>query len=108
MYRPRRISLRRSDARDGRQRGSARGQMQKISAGKFHFELPSPFTSLDHLVGAGEKPGGNSVDLSATGHCRLAHANELQMSGHARFPRIRVLWMVGAVVNDNVLEIEGA
>jgi hypothetical protein len=30
------------------------------------------------------------------------------MSGHARFARIRVLWMVGAVVNDNVLEIEGA
>src|SRR5215510_2646187 len=27
--------------------------MQKISAGKFHFE--PPFTSLDHLVGAGEQ-----------------------------------------------------
>src|SRR5215470_6766364 len=26
--------------------------MQKLSAGKFHFE--PPFTSLDHLVGAGE------------------------------------------------------
>src|SRR5262245_32951849 len=58
--------------------------------------------------GGREQPGGKSVDLSATGHCRLAHANELQMSGHARFPGIRVLWMVGAVVNDNVLEIEGA
>src|SRR5262252_10703319 len=29
--------------------------MQKISAGKFHFEPPSRFTSLDHLVGAGEQ-----------------------------------------------------
>jgi hypothetical protein len=29
--------------------------MQKISAGKFHFEPPSPFTSFDHLVGAGEQ-----------------------------------------------------
>src|SRR5262245_16512122 len=29
-----------------------RGQMEKISAGKFHFEPPSRFTSLDHLVGA--------------------------------------------------------
>src|SRR5262245_5790104 len=28
--------------------------MQKISAEKFHFEPPSNFTSLDHLVGAGE------------------------------------------------------
>jgi hypothetical protein len=29
--------LRPRDARHGRQRGSARGQMEKISAGKFHF-----------------------------------------------------------------------
>src|SRR5262249_10152670 len=31
--------------------------MQKISAGKFHFEPPSPFTSFDHLVGAGKQRG---------------------------------------------------
>src|SRR5262245_20650708 len=31
--------------------------MQKLSAEKFHFEPPSPFTSLDHLVGAGEQRG---------------------------------------------------
>jgi hypothetical protein len=29
--------------------------MQKISAGKFHFEPPFPFTSFDHLVGTGER-----------------------------------------------------
>src|SRR5215472_8509706 len=43
--------------------------MQKISAGKFHFK--PPFTSFDHLVGAGEerrrdfkpkRPGGGKVD----------------------------------------------
>src|SRR5262249_61922504 len=34
--------------------GSARGQMEKISAGKFHSEPPSPFTSFNHLVGDGE------------------------------------------------------
>src|SRR5262245_18898388 len=39
-HRPGRISLRPCDAREGRQRGSARGQMQKISAGKFHLKLP--------------------------------------------------------------------
>src|SRR5262249_28516432 len=39
--RSRRIGLCPCDARHGRQRGSARGQMQKISAGKFHFEPPS-------------------------------------------------------------------
>src|SRR5262245_291458 len=37
----RRIGLRPSEARRGWKRGRARGQMQKISAGKFHFEPPS-------------------------------------------------------------------
>src|SRR5215472_15007694 len=41
--------LRGGDPRDARQRGSACCQMEKTSAGKFHFE--PPFTSLDHLVG---------------------------------------------------------
>src|SRR5262249_27728252 len=54
-HRPRRIDLRRRDARHSRQRGSACGQMQKSAAGKFHFEPPSPFTSLDHLVGKPEQ-----------------------------------------------------
>jgi hypothetical protein len=36
-YRPRRIGLRHCDARDGRERGSTRCQMQKLSSvGKFH------------------------------------------------------------------------
>jgi hypothetical protein len=48
-----RIGLRHRDPRYGRQRGGARGQMQKLpSVGKFHSEPPSRFTSLDHLVGA--------------------------------------------------------
>src|SRR5215831_14311520 len=29
--------------------------MQKLSAGKFHFEPPSRFISLDHRVGTGEQ-----------------------------------------------------
>src|SRR5262249_60771546 len=52
-HRPRRIILRAGETRDSRQRGSARGQMQEFAAGKFYFELP--FTSFDHLVGAGEE-----------------------------------------------------
>src|SRR5215467_1368372 len=40
-HRPRRVGLRPRDARHGRQRGSARGQMQKLSAGKFHNGLLS-------------------------------------------------------------------
>src|SRR5262249_31908506 len=49
----RRIALRPRDAWQTRQRGSAGGQMQEFTAGKFHFE--PPFTSFDHLVGAGEQ-----------------------------------------------------
>jgi hypothetical protein len=36
-HRPRWIGLRPRDPRDGRQRSSGRGQMEKISAGKFHI-----------------------------------------------------------------------
>src|SRR5262245_21496708 len=44
--------------RHRRQRGSARCQMQELSsAGKFHVE--PPFTSFDHLVGAGEQSRRN-------------------------------------------------
>jgi hypothetical protein len=39
-HRPRRIGLRPRCARYSRERGSTRYQMQKISAGKFHFEPP--------------------------------------------------------------------
>src|SRR5215831_21096254 len=42
-HRPGRIGLRPRETRHGRKSGSARGHMQKISAGKFHFE--PPFTS---------------------------------------------------------------
>src|SRR5262249_30045848 len=35
-HRPRRIGLRTRHARDGRQRGSARGQVQELAAGKLH------------------------------------------------------------------------
>ena len=51
------MMLRGGDPRDGRQRGSARGQMQKLSARKSHFE--PPFTSFDHLVGEREQRGRN-------------------------------------------------
>src|SRR5690242_19679069 len=46
--------------RQRRQRGTARGQMQKLpSVWKFHFEPPSPFTSFDHLVGAQQERFGD-------------------------------------------------
>src|SRR5262249_38112649 len=58
-HRPRWIGLRPSKARDSRERGSGRGHMQKLPAGKFHSEPPSSFTSLDHLVGGYEERIGH-------------------------------------------------
>ena len=55
-HRPRRIGLRPRDPRHGRQRGSARGQMQKLlRRGSFIAVPPSHAASFDHLVGAGEQ-----------------------------------------------------
>jgi hypothetical protein len=42
-HRPRWICLRSRRFRHDRKRGSAGGQMQKLSAGKFHLEPPSPY-----------------------------------------------------------------
>src|SRR5215831_8856119 len=53
--RPRRIGLRPRETRHGRQRSSARCEMEKISAGKFRVE--PPFTSFYHLVGAQHERG---------------------------------------------------
>src|SRR5262249_59576293 len=37
--------------------------METLSTGKFHFESPSPFTSLDRLVGRGQSSvGGASME----------------------------------------------
>jgi hypothetical protein len=94
-HRPRGIGLRQSEVRNSWQRGSARSQMQKLSAGKFHFEPPSRFTSLDHLVGEGEqrrghveaeRPGGLEIDHRLVFGRRLQHAMTLN-SWQPRFPR---------------------
>src|SRR5262245_31296112 len=60
-HRPRRIGLRPRETRHDRQRGGARGQMQKSTTGKFHFE--PPFTSFDDLVGAGEQSGAFTLAI---------------------------------------------
>src|SRR5262245_6611150 len=52
--------------------------MQKISAGKFHFEPPSHSSSLDHLVGAGEQRWRN---IEAEGSCCLEVDDELELGG---------------------------
>src|SRR5438132_1351002 len=57
-HRPRRIGLRPSYARNSRERGSARGQIQKISAGKFHLNLPSHHSITSSAMAS--RDGGTS------------------------------------------------
>src|SRR5262245_16726638 len=81
-HRPRWIGLRPRGPRDSRDSGGARGEMEKISAGKFHFEPPSRFTSFDHLVGASAGGGGrswrNGCVLVHPSHDNLAWRVELR------------------------------
>jgi hypothetical protein len=44
VYRPRRIGVRPCNPRRDRERGSADGQVQKLSAGEFHFSLSRALT----------------------------------------------------------------
>ena len=53
-HRPRRIGLRPCDPRYRRQRGSARCQMQKFSAGKFHID---PFLHFGRRSASRNHPG---------------------------------------------------
>src|SRR5262249_48138719 len=51
-YRSRRIALRPYDARNSRHRSGARGQMQELSTGKFHLNLPPSHHSITSLARA--------------------------------------------------------
>src|SRR5262249_20145711 len=62
-----------------RQRGSARYEMQTISAGKFHFQATSRFTSLDHLVGK---------QLQCVGHLDAEQSRRLRIDDELEFGRL--------------------
>src|SRR5215467_2218801 len=75
-HRPGWIGLRPSKARHGRQRGGAGGQMQKISAGKFHFYLP---LHSDHSITSSARPSSviGKVRPSALAVLRLITSSAL-------------------------------
>src|SRR5262249_8092244 len=71
MHRPRRIGLRLRYTRDRRQRGSAGGQMQKISAGEVQFPPPpqhSNTPSARSRKPPGMGPLGTAVPPPPGGH----------------------------------------
>src|SRR5262249_62319814 len=52
------VGLRPCDTRHSRHRGTAYGQMQKLTAGEVYVE--TPFTPFDHFVGAQRKSTGRA------------------------------------------------
>src|SRR5262249_21737084 len=96
-HRPRRIGLRASSTRHEWQRGSARGQLQKLSAGEVHF-LTSLHKSPHYLVGEVEQPVRN---LEAERLCSLEVDDEVE------FDRLfhRQVGGVGAL--QNLMHVAG-
>src|SRR5262249_26422204 len=52
-----------------------------LAQGKFHFEPPSRFTLLDHLVGAHQN-SGRKLDADRLGHLEVDHKLELRRLLH--------------------------
>src|SRR5262245_9400237 len=90
-HRPRRIGLRPRETRHDRERGSAPCEMEKMpTVGKFHFEPPSRFTSLDHLVRAREQGRWNGNTNSPCGlkiddQFELGRLDDGQLAGFFAF-----------------------
>jgi hypothetical protein len=73
-HRPRRIGLRPSEARQRRQRGSARSEMQKISAGKFQSEPPSHHSITSSAI-ANATIRERTCRAAARPHCYAKHTD---------------------------------
>jgi hypothetical protein len=78
-HRPRRIGLRPRNPRESQQRGRIRDQMQKISAGKFHLNLPSHHSITSSVKREQRRRDGNAQCLCGLKidhqleFCRLHH-----------------------------------
>ena len=76
-HRPRRIGLRPRDARHGRQRGSARGQMQKLSGGEVSSS-PLPLAQLHSITSSARASSvGGTVEAERLGGLEVDDQLEL-------------------------------
>src|SRR5262249_1433425 len=82
-HRPRRISLRPRNARHGGQCGSTRGQMQKISTGKFHLNPPSLARLRVRAPWQAHRKHRAFARLARHGYVAAHHARELAREGKA-------------------------
>src|SRR5262245_62392158 len=64
--------------------------MQEFAAGKFHFEPPSRFTSLDRLVGAAEQGGWKAERLPGRAFVARQAALEDLTLDHLTYDRLHV------------------
>ena len=90
--------MRPSEARAGRQRGSARCEMQKISAGKFQFDPPSADTAdAASNTAANEKQrGATMLSVLQAQAMTLAAANWMLGCAKVTLSRINPRGMTGA------------
>src|SRR5438132_14225878 len=73
---PRWVGLRPCDARNDRQRGSARYKMQKISTGKFHLNLPLA-SHHSNTSSARPRSGSGTVRPNALAVLKLMYSSTL-------------------------------
>src|SRR5262249_16349867 len=87
-HRPGRIGLRPRETRHGRKSGSARGHMQKISAGKIRF-VP-PLTTFYYLAGDGEhtRPHCNTTSPEVDHQLEFARLHDRQVARFRAFENL--------------------
>jgi hypothetical protein len=102
------MGLRTRDAWHGRQRGSACGEIEELtSVGKFHFEPPSRFTSLDYLVGQRQRLVGD-CEVERLSGLEVDHELELCRQHNRQITRLLAFEDASGINTDLTICIDTA